>query len=258
MSCSGDCGSCWRSPRGCRCAADLRALLVAALVDHDGRAHHQHLVDAARDVDPVRVVPAEEPLRHLRHGPAVPRERVLVLPEAPLGDQVVRTRHVDGEVAPEEREHGLLDDRRDLAVADDLVRRAPREDLLADRRHLASAGVRHDERVTQREHLAVDEVRLAIVLVPDGIVVAPAEPLLLHQVARHTLSETSVAPFRYSGGSSGRSAAVTRLTPSRPRRSIPRMRAAVAATSTTRPPATVRDAVIGIPPTMNVMCESSG
>jgi hypothetical protein len=83
----------------------------------------------------------------------------------------------------EQREQLLPHFGHELAIARDLVRRAPREQTLPDERELVARHVAERELVANAERLAVDEVHVAAVLVADVEVVSKSEQLLLQHVA---------------------------------------------------------------------------
>ena len=102
---------------------------VAAEVDHHGAGQNQDVVLAVGDVDTVAVGPGEVLLRDRRDLAAMPPKGVFIIEQASRCFEVVGAGDVDCELAEHEGEDVLADGGDDLAVAKDVVRRAPRRSL---------------------------------------------------------------------------------------------------------------------------------
>src|SRR5258706_12020383 len=88
-------------------------ILVAAEVDDDLRGEDQDGILPVGDLDPVGVGPGEVFLGDRGDAASAAGEGILVIPEVALGQEIVRPGAVDRDLAVEEREHRLLDPRRE-------------------------------------------------------------------------------------------------------------------------------------------------
>src|SRR6185437_8585796 len=151
---------------------------------NDYRARqYQHLIFLWCDLDSVSISPAEPLLRDGCNGYRASPEDILVVGKVSFRFQVVRPGYIDCKTMMEGREQVLLHNRRDLAIANDLVGLSPREYTLFDERKLVALEILERELIAKTEHLAVDEIEVAAGLVLDEEIVAERKQLLLQDVA---------------------------------------------------------------------------
>src|SRR4029079_16715415 len=129
--------------------------LVRHLVDGNGRGQDERDIFVRTDLDAVRISDGEPALRDLGNLLAIALELVLVIRDLAL-DIVVDAGAFDLEPLAQRREQRFLDGGEDLAAALDGHHVADADELLLERRDLATGWVLDDQRLADPERLAID------------------------------------------------------------------------------------------------------
>src|SRR5215204_4012546 len=143
------------------------------------------IVFARGDFDAVCVAQRQPVLRYAGDRIVSAAELVLVVQDAPLGDDILVPLHVDREPVAERREPRLADRGDGGARTQDVHALAQGELLLADRRHLAALQILQHEGIVQAHDLPVDPEDRVSMLVRDVEILADRDEPLLHRVACH-------------------------------------------------------------------------
>src|SRR6185369_16224912 len=156
--------------------------LVRHLVDRDRRRKDEGDVLVGADLDAVRISDGEPALRDLGNLLAIALELVLVIRDLALDIVVDAAGALDLEALTQRREQRLLDGRQHLPAALDGHHVTHADQLLLERRDLATGWVLDDQRLADPEGLAIDPERALPGAVLDPVVVADRDHRLAHLV----------------------------------------------------------------------------
>src|SRR5262245_19910228 len=114
-----------------------------------------------------------------------------MFPKIAGGFQIIGTGHIHGELAAEESEELLFDDRSESVVPIDLIGRSRGQELLLNEGEFGAVHALKGKLIAERQNLSVHEEDVIARRVPDPKVVTPGKQFLFEKVAHKSKRLTS-------------------------------------------------------------------